>query len=504
MTDTGLILKIEGISKSYGGVQALDHVNLEVNYGEVHALVGENGAGKSTLMKILGGIVNRDSGKILFKGEEVDFQKPMEAISAGIAIIHQELSMIPALNVIENIFMGRMPNTKGRIHWKEAEEETVRLLDMVGLAIDPHTLVSNLSISQRQLIEIAKALSKNASLIVMDEPNSSLSESETDRLFQVIQKLKNRNVAVIYVSHKIEEVLFIADRITVMRDAHYVGTINKSEATVAKIIQMMVGRELLVEYVPPKNKPGEVILEVRGLCGERFKDVSFCLHKGEIVGMAGLVGAGRSEVARTIFGDFKKIAGEIFFEGSEVNFHSPAEAIRAGISMLQEDRKVLSLFFDLPIIENMSIANLPKMTRRGFINFPLIIEKAKGFVKDLDIKLASIDNPAKSLSGGNQQKVILARWLETNPKLLILDEPTHGVDVGAKSEIYQLIRNLSERGVSILLISSELPEIIAMSDRVVVMHEGKVTGTLPHEDCTEDNIMAHATGLQEQMIIGCA
>lgn len=500
MDNSTLILEVQGVSKRFGGVQALDKVNFDVRYGEVHALVGENGAGKSTLMNILGGIVIRDSGRVVFKGEDVNFQTPIESIAAGVAIIHQELAMMPALNVVENIFMGRMPTRFGTIRWKDAEDETRKLLDMVGLSIDPRTLVANLSISQRQLVEIAKALSMNASLLIMDEPNSSLSESETERLFQVIGALKERNVAVIYVSHKIEEVLYIADRITVMRDAHNVGTLDKKDASVSKIIQMMVGRELLVQHVKRSKQPGKVLLEVRGLSGDRFEDVSFVVREGEIVGLAGLVGAGRSEVARAIFGDTRRTAGQIFLNGKEVNFQSPSEAIQAGVSMLQEDRKVLSLFMDLPIIINMSIANLPRMTRMGVIDHRQTEETAKEFVKYLNIKLASLENPVNSLSGGNQQKTILARWLATKPKLLILDEPTHGVDVGAKSEIYQLIRNLAENGIGILLISSELPEILAMADRVVVMHEGHVTGTLLHEECTEDLIMAYATATHEQVM----
>jgi ABC-type sugar transport system ATPase subunit len=383
--------------------------------------------------------------------------------------------------------------------WRKAEEDTVEALKQVGLDINPRRLVSELSISQRQLIEIAKALSMNASLIIMDEPNSSLSDSETERLFSVIETLKARNVSVIYVSHKIEEVLRIADRITAFRDGAYVGTLDKQDATVGKIIQMMVGRELRIQRFESGRAPGPVRLEVRRLTGERFRDVSFSVHEGEIVGMAGLVGAGRSEVARAIFGADEYESGEVLLNGKNVHFGHPTDAIYAGVSMLPEDRKGLSLFMGLSIIENMSMAELPRMANAGVIRRSVVEETADRFVSRLNIRLASLSNPVSSLSGGNQQKTIIARWLATNPQLLILDEPTHGVDVGAKSEIYQLMRDLANEGMSILLISSELPEILAMSDRVVVMHEGAVTGILERSECTEDRIMACATGMLESI-----
>lgn len=495
-----LILEVEGVSKRFGGVQALDNVKMDVRFAEVHALVGENGAGKSTLMNVLGGIVIRDSGRVVFQGNEVNFQKPVESINVGIAIIHQELAMLPSLNVIENVFMGRMPSKYGRVLWNQAEEETIRALDQVGLKINPKSLVQDLSISQRQLIEIAKALSMNASLIIMDEPNSSLSDSETEILFNVINTLRARNVSVIYVSHKIEEVLHIADRITALRDGKYVGTIDKKDATVSKIIHMMVGRELRVQQFERQREPGPVRLAVHNLSGEKFQDVSFDVREGEIVGMAGLVGARRSEVARAIFGADRYHSGEVRLDGKVMRFSSPSDAIQAGISMLPEDRKELSLFMGLPIIENISMAHLPSMASMGVINRSVVNENANEYVNSLRIRLASLLNPVSSLSGGNQQKTIIARWLSTKPRVLILDEPTHGVDVGAKREIYQLMRNLADEGMSILLISSELPEIQAMADRILVMHEGKVTGFFAREDCNEDSIMACATGMMESIV----
>ena len=498
---SGQILKVEGVSKRFGGVQALNDVNFDLEYGEVHALVGENGAGKSTLMNVLGGIVQKDSGRVMFKGQEVNFKSPVESIHAGIAVIHQELAMLPHLNVVENVFTGRMPSNGGVIRWRKAEEETRAALEMVGLNIPTDILVNQLSISQRQLVEIAKALSMNASLIIMDEPNSSLSESETERLFAVIETLKVRSVAVIYVSHKIEEVLHIADRISILRDGEYRGTIQKADASVEKVIQMMVGRELRQEtrrlQQEAGKKDGKLRLEVRGLSGSRFQDVSFDISQGEIIGFAGLVGAGRSEVARAIFGADPITAGEIRLDGELVRFSSPGQAIAKGLAMVPEDRKLLSLFMDMPILFNMSVAELPRMTHLGAINHRNVRNTADRFVEQLHIKLASVDNPVRSLSGGNQQKTTLARWLATQPKLLIMDEPTHGVDVGAKAEIYELMRNLADQGISIMLISSELPEILALADRIVVMHEGRVTGILDHEQCDERTVMLDATGLTE-------
>ena len=494
---SGFILQIEGITKHYGGVKALNNVQFDLYHGEVHALVGENGAGKSTLIKVLGGITPRDSGKITFDGREVVFNSPGEAQAAGIAIIHQELSMIPDLTVMENLFMNRMSKRYGLIDWRDMRRRTREALDLVQLDVDPGAMLRNLPISQRQMIEIARALNSNAKLIVMDEPNSSLSEGETERLFELIGNLKERGIAIIYVSHKIDEVLEISDRISVLRDGHYVGTIPKAGATQDDVIRMMVGRELDRSAVPDASTIGDVLLEVKGLSGTDFKNVSFDVRKGEIVAFSGLIGAGRSETLKAVFGADRFSAGQILFEGKNVRFRSPADAIGKGIAMVQEDRKVLSLFMDQPIAHNISMAELPFMTRTGTISEKRERGLVGSFVKALDIRLASIANPVSSLSGGNQQKTVLARWLATKPKLLILDEPTHGVDVGAKAEIYDLIRSLAREGVGIVLISSELPEVLALAHRIVIMHEGRVTGILPHEKADEELLMAYATGIQD-------
>ncbi|MGD9201324.1 MAG: sugar ABC transporter ATP-binding protein [Chitinispirillia bacterium] len=488
-----LIIKVREISKRYNGLLALENVKMDIQYKEVHAVVGENGAGKSTLIKILGGIIKRDNGKVFYKGKEVNFNTPVEAINSGIGIIHQELSMLPHLNVIENVFMGRMDYRFGCILWKKMEGKTINVLKQVGLNIDPYNLVNNLSISQCQLVEIAKAISMNASLIIMDEPNSSLTKKETEQLFKLIEKLKKRGISIIYVSHKIEEVLQISDRITVLRDGKYVGTMNKKDATEDKIIQMMVGRELRREASHKGHKLGDIILEVENLTGKGFEDVSFSVRKGEIVGFSGLMGAGRSEVTRAIFGAHSFTSGKVIFQGKSVRFNSPFQAIKSGLAMLQEDRKRLSIFPRLTIKLNMKLAELFNLSSYGLINHKKINKILNKYTDLLSIKFSSLDNPIISLSGGNQQKVVLARWLITKPKILILDEPTHGVDVITKTEIYKLMHKLSLEGMSIILISSELPEILLMSDKVVVMREGKVKGILKDDEMKEDTIMAYST-----------
>ena len=488
-----ILLSVQGLSKSFGGLQALNDVSLDVRRGEVHAVVGENGAGKSTLMKILGGIIPRDAGRTELRGKSVTFSNPRESIAAGIAVIHQELSVLPSMNVVENLFMSRMPTRRGRILWRELEGMSRAALAEVGLDVDPHAMMNDLPISHRQLIEIAKALSINASLIIMDEPNSSLSDTETERLFSVIDALKRRGVSVIYVSHKIDEVLRIADRITVLRDGALVGTVAAAESTPGSVIRMMIGRELVREYIP-HGAPGGVVLDVKGLTGDGFSDVSFDLRGGEVLCFAGLVGSGRSETWRTIFGAQRRRSGVVTLVGRAVRFDSPAEAIAAGFAMVPEDRKKLSLFMDMPIWFNVALAVMPGLKRGLGLDRARMRRMVSGHIDSLSIKVRSQDDPVRSLSGGNQQKTVLARWLALTPKVLILDEPTHGIDVGAKSEVYELVRKLAARGIAIVLISSELPEVIAMADRTVVMHEGRVTKILSRPEIDEHTIMTWATG----------
>lgn len=499
--NSDVLLQVIGVSKRFGGVQALRDVRLEVRAGEVHALMGENGAGKTTLINILGGIVPRDSGRVIFRGREVVFNTPAESQHAGIAIIHQELATIPALSVMENIYMGRMEARGGWINWRAMEDAARKATDLVGLDVSPRAIVGDLTISQRQLVEIAKALAADARLVIMDEPNSSLTERETERLFEVIARLKQQGVAIIYVSHRIEEVMRIADRITTFRDGRYVGTIDRAEASVGRIINMMVGRDLANLTRRPPAGSDAPLLEVRNLSRRgkpNLQNISFTLRRGEILGFAGLVGAGRSETARAIFGADPIDAGEILLEGRPVRFRSPREAIAHGVGMVPEERKRLGLFMNMPVRYNIGLASLPARSPAGIVQHAGERSLAEEFVRKLSIKLSSIDAPVKSLSGGNQQKTVLARWLATHPRVLILDEPTHGVDVGAKADIYQLMRDLAAEGIGIILISSELPEILNMSDRIVVMWQGRITGILDGQTATEEQVMAYATGMAGQ------
>ncbi len=494
MNEREFLFEARNIKKNFGGVQALVNVHFDLYAGEVHALVGENGAGKSTFINIIGGVFERTEGLIEYQGHDVNFETPLEAISAGIAIIHQELSLMPDLNIIENIYMGRMKAVHGRILWKEMEKLTREQLALIGLDIDPYMKVGELSKSYQQMVEIAKALSVDVSMIIMDEPNSSLTETESEKLFRIIESLKARGVAIIYVSHKLDEVLRISDRITVFRDGEYVETVSRAEASIDGIIGLMVGRDLAAFEQRDGFRGSEVVLQVDGLSSSKFRDISFELYKGEILGFSGLIGAGRSELMSAIFGAESYSSGTITYKGKEVRFGSPSAAIQAGIGMLSEDRKSGSILPELPIWLNQAIAHLPWFSKNGVLAFKEIHKTNEYYRDKINIKLHSFFDPITSLSGGNQQKVILSRWLEICPTLLILDEPTHGVDVGAKAEIYQLINSLADQGMSIILISSEMPEIIGMSDRVVVMHEGRITGILESAEICEERIMTLAAG----------
>ena len=472
-------------------------VSFDIRAGEVHALVGENGAGKSTLVKIVSGVVDRDGGVITLDGNEVTFSSPREALEGGISIIHQELSMLPDLNVIENIYMGRLGSTTGVIDWRDLAERTRAALATVELDIHPQETLARLSISERQLVEIAKAVDRRCKVLIMDEPNSSLSEHESEVLFRIIDKLTSAGIAVVYISHKLDEVLSISNRITVLRDGRLVGTVDAEETDVDRLVGMMVGRNL-TRSEERSFSSEETILTVSGLSGDRFRDVTFDLRRGEILGFSGLVGAGRSETARAIFGAEEYHSGTVEVDGRPVRFRSPREAIEHGVAMLQEDRKKLSLFMDQSIRANMSMARLPALARRGVIDQRMLDTVIGRFIEALDIRLGTVRHAVSSLSGGNQQKTIIARWLATDPRILILDEPTHGVDVGAKAEIYHMMRDLADRGVSIILISSEMPEIITMSDRVVVMREGRVAAILAHDDINEETIMSYAAAERRQ------
>jgi len=487
------LLKVEGVSKSFPGVQALSNVNFHLYSGEIVCLVGENGAGKSTLMKIICGVIPLDKGKIRYCGKEVKFRYPADATYSGIAFVHQELSLIPNLNVMTNIFIARLPARFGIIKIKELEKKTIELLELLELSISPYSLVKDLNIAQCQLIEIAKALSMQSNLIIMDEPNSTLSKKETEILFRIIEDLKRKGVTIIYISHKIDEVLKISDRISVLRDGKYIGTIEKKEVSGEKIIQMMIGRNPVYGIISGNYKKGEVLLEVRKLTGRGFKDISFILHSGEILGFAGIVGAGRSEVARAIFGVDPYVSGDILFENRTVKFKTPEEAIKNGFAMVPEDRENLSLFMELPVRLNMCLTKFSEVSKKGIINNLKMFQLLNELVEKFNIKINSYKDSISRISGGNQQKVVLARWVALKPKILILDEPTHGIDIGTKLEVYNLINKLAHQGIGIILISSELPEIIMMANRIIVMRDGYITGIFEEENIAEDAIIACAT-----------
>ena len=489
------ILQMKGISKRFPGVQALEQVDFDVYPGEVHALVGENGAGKSTLMKILAGIYPKDAGLIILNGDEVEFNDPIEAQKYGISVIYQEFDLAQNLTVAENILLCREPaNSLGLIKRREFNRIARESLDKLGIAVNPNTLVSHLKVAERQMVAIVKALSFNAKIIVMDEPTSALSEHEIELLFAIIENLRSRDVAVIYISHRLQEITKIADRVTVLRDGRLVGCVPTAEVTTDQIVAMMVGRELKDFFRKEEAQIRDVVLEVEHLEQEGVvHDVSFQLRAGEILGFAGLVGARRTETARLIFGLDQRDSGDIFLNGKLVDIKTPDDAIALGVAYVPEDRKTQGLILSWTLAENTTLPRLSEVSRRGFIDFRAEAAVAQKYVSSLDIKTPSVQQQVMYLSGGNQQKVVIAKWLMTNPKVLILDEPTRGIDVGAKSEIYALMSQLAKQGLGIILISSELPEILGMSDRIIVMREGYVTGELLRDEATEEKVMLYAT-----------
>jgi len=490
-------LQMKGITKTYPGVRALNSVDLEVARGEVHALVGENGAGKSTLMKILAGAQPMDSGEIFLNGQQVHITSPQKAMDLGISIIYQEFNLVPYLNAAENIFLGREPRAvlPGFVNFTRMYSEAQKVIDQLGVRLNVRTPVNRLSVAQQQMVEIAKATSRNAVIIAMDEPSATLTEHELENLFALIRSLKRQGVSIIYISHRLEEIFEIADRVTVLRDGHLVGTKLVSETNRDEIIRMMVGREL-GEKIP--KQPAEIkspVLTVSHLTRKGIlDDISFTVRQGEILGIAGLVGAGRTELARAIFGADRIDSGEIRLNGRPVEIRSPRDAIRLGIGLVPEDRKALGLILAMVVRENISLANLDSLTSLGFIRRREERSVATRFIEDLMIKTPSAEQQVQNLSGGNQQKVVLAKWLFTKSRVLIFDEPTRGIDVGSKVEIYHLMNRLAANGVAIIMISSELPEILGMSDRILVMHEGRIAGELNREEATQEKIMWLATG----------
>jgi ribose transport system ATP-binding protein len=493
-----ILLRMEGIYKSFPGVQALSDCRFELRSGEVHALVGENGAGKSTLMKILGGIYYKDAGHVYLDGKEVNITSPRMAQELGISIIHQELNLMPHLTVAQNIFIGREPRSKVSfvVDDKTTNEQAERLFGMLNLQLDPNTKVSDLTVAKQQMVEIAKALSFNAKILVMDEPTAALTDTEIEELFSIIKQLREKGVGVVHISHRLEELKLISDRVTVMRDGKYIDTLMTRDASIDQIISLMVGRTIY-ESSPelPENPSQDVVLEVRNLNrGRVLRDVNFSLKKGEILGFAGLVGAGRTEVARAIFGADVFDSGEIFIKGQRVQIKSPRDAVTHGIGYLSEDRKRYGLALGMDVTENIAMAAMKKfLLWLGWVDFKNTTARGQEMVKALNIKTPTLEQKVKFLSGGNQQKVVVGKWLTADTDILIFDEPTRGIDVGAKSEIYKLLNDLAHQGKAIIMISSELPEILRMSHRVVIMCEGRVTGTLIADEATQESIMKFAT-----------
>jgi ribose transport system ATP-binding protein len=493
-----LLVEMTGISKSFPGVHALDDASFELRGGEVHALVGENGAGKSTLMKILAGIYHRDAGTIKVKGREVEVASPRAAQDLGISIIHQELNLMGHLTVAQNIFIGREPRGAVRfvLDEKALNAKAAELFETLHLKLDPRARVSGLAVAQQQMVEIAKALSFSSDVLIMDEPTAALTDTEIDELFRIIRHLRERGAGIVHISHRLEELKQISDRVTVMRDGRYIDTVATPEAGIQSIIGMMVGRTIF-EATPelPENPDPEVVLEVRNLNrGRAIRDVSFQLHRGEILGFSGLVGAGRTEVVRAIFGADRRDSGEILVHGKPVTIRTPADAVAHGIGYLSEDRKRYGLALKMDVEANVVLASMRRFTGRlGRIKFGRTKMTAEEHVKSLSIKTPSIAQRARNLSGGNQQKVVIAKWLTADTEILIFDEPTRGIDVGAKSEIYRLLNDLAQQGKSIIMISSELPEILRMSHRILVMCEGRITGELNAADASQEAIMTFAT-----------
>ncbi len=494
-------LEMRNVSKAFPGVQALDKVQLKLRPGTVHALMGENGAGKSTLMKCMFGIYKMDEGEIIYEGEKVSISDPLHALNLGIAMVHQELQPITERSVAENIYVGRYPTKKFMglqvIDHETMYEDTRRLLDKLHMNFDPKQKLGSLSVSQMQSVEIAKAVSADCKVLILDEPTSSLSQREVDALFDIIAELKIEGVAIVYISHKMDEILRISDEVTIMRDGKYIGTWDAKELTTDKIITQMVGRELTNLFPDKLNVPGEVVFEVKDFTSinpRSFRNVSFQLRRGEILGVAGLVGAQRTELMEGIFGVRSTTQGEVTYKGKELKISRPRDAIQRSIAMLTEDRRATGIFGVLPVADNVSIASLDHYLEMGvFLNEGKIERLVKDNVAKLSIKTPSTKTLISSLSGGNQQKVLISRWLANDPDILILDEPTRGIDVGAKYEIYTIIADLARQGKSIIMISSEMSELIGMSDRILVMCDGRLTGEVQGGEATQEKIMALAT-----------
>lgn len=500
MREGNIILRAENITKKFAGVTALNRVSLDVHRAKVNVIVGENGAGKSTLMKILSGVYPEYEGTLLLNGEEVNFSSPKDAMGNGIAIIHQELNLIPYLSITANIFLGReIVDSFGMLDFKKMNQMTTALLERLECDVPPNTLVAKLRVGQQQQVEIAKALLEEAKVVIMDEPTSAITDAEVEVLFRIIATLKKQQVSILYISHKLEELFKIADRFIGLRDGKMVGTIeNIDEAKKEDLIRLMVGRDIKNLYVKEDLPLGKEVLRVEGISLPKHtikseylvKDVSFNLRRGEVLGIFGLMGAGRTELLETIFGlHSKTMVGNIYIDGQEIKITSAMDAVANGMGLVPEDRKADGLILQMPVYKNVSMASIDQIVKNGFLNSGLETGLAKKYISNLNIKTSSPGQKSKNLSGGNQQKVVLAKWLATTPKILFLDEPTRGIDVNAKNEIYHLINNLAKEGLGVLVVSSELPEIMAICDRIIVMGASRITGVFSQKEATEDKIM---------------
>lgn len=493
------ILELQSITKYFPGIKALDGINLNIKEGEVHALIGENGAGKSTLVKILTGVYTPTSGKIIYNGEELSFKNAIEAQETGITAIHQEASMFPELSVVENIYMGHHLKKNGSLDWKGMRARTRELLHKMEIDLHPDTPVKNLGVAQRHMVEIAKALSIDAKVVIMDEPTSALTLREVEELYKIVRQLKKENKAIIFISHKFEEIQEICDYFTVLRDGKYIGEGVVADTSIDQIVNMMVGRSLDQMFPKAVVNIGETVLEVNGLSkAGSFKDISFQLKRGEILGFFGLVGAGRSEVMRAVFGIDKFDGGSIFLNGIPVDIANPKTAMQKGVAFVPEDRQSQGVILEQSLTRNITLPIIDKISRFGKVSSKVERETTAKFGRMMEIKAAGWHVNAETLSGGNQQKVVLAKWLATEPEILILDEPTKGIDVGTKAAVHEFISEMASKGLAVIMVSSELPEILGMSDRVIVMHEGKKTREFTRAEANSDVIIKAATGHNEE------
>lgn len=493
------ILKLRDITKTYPGVVALDHVSLEVYPGEIHSIMGENGAGKSTLIKIVSGAIPADEGTIVMQGKSFDRLDPATAKEMGIGVVYQEFNLVPSMSVAENIYLGEKTNGKMLPDFRFMHEETARLMEELGVAINPHWMVGELTTAKQQLVEIARAIRKNCKVLIMDEPTASISMAEAKNMFRLLGQLREKGVAIIYISHRMDEVFELSDRVSVLRDGRYVATKKIGEVSRAEIIKMMVGREL-TESFPTRNvKTGETVLEAKDLCGNGLSHITFHLDRGEILGIGGLVGAGRTELAKMIFGDAKVSSGELIVKGKRRQFRNPAQAIGCGIGLVPEDRKREGAFLEYSIEWNIPCMCLKQISRWMVVDRREADRRVERYVKRLRIKTPTVKQQVRNLSGGNQQKVVMAKMLAAETDILIFDEPTRGIDVGAKQEIYRLMNELAKQGMSIIMISSELEELLGMSDRIIVLHEGRRSGELRREEFSQERVMRLASGMAAEL-----